>query len=74
MSSSPAPGKRFSAGNTAKLLYDEPYVMIVKIDTAFHRLLNGVPVGLFKALLRTRGDLKKSTVLRIEPLQDGVGN
>lgn len=48
--------------------------MIVEVDTVFHRLLHGMPVGLFKALLRAGSHFQKSTILRVKALQDGLSN
>ena len=48
--------------------------MVIEVNTRFHRLLHRQPVGLFKALLRPGGNLKKATILRVKSLQDGAGN
>ncbi len=60
--------------NAAQLLHHQPDVVIVEVDAAFHRLLDGVPVGLLEAVLRARGNFQKTTILRVKPLQDGLGD
>ena len=60
--------------NAAQLLHHQPDMVIVEMDAAFHRLLDGVPVGLLEAVLRARGNFQKTTILRVKPLQDGLGD
>ncbi|CNV30127.1 Uncharacterised protein [Salmonella enterica subsp. enterica serovar Bovismorbificans] len=56
------------------MLHHQTHMMIIEVDTAFHRLLDGVPVGLFKTLLRAGSHFQKSTILRVKALQDGLSN
>jgi hypothetical protein len=44
------------------------------MDPLLHRLLHGVPVSLFKALLRAGSDFKKTPILRVKSLQYRLGN
>lgn len=50
------------------------HVVIVEMDPLLHRLLHGVPVSLFKALLRAGSDFKKTPILRVKSLQYRLGN
>ena len=58
----------FPFGNAAQLLYHQANMVIVEMDTLLHRLLYGVPVSLFKALLRAGGHLQETPVLGVESL------
>jgi hypothetical protein len=49
-------------------------MVIVEMDALLHRLLDGMPVGLFKALLGAGSDFKKTTVLGVETLQNSLRN
>jgi hypothetical protein len=64
----------FALSDTTKLFNNQANMMIIKVNTAFHRLLYRVPVGLFKALLRTRCDFQKTPVLGVKALQNSLGN
>lgn len=64
----------FPFGDAAQLLYYRAHVVIVEMDPLLHRLLHGVPVSLFKALLRAGSDFKKTPILRVKSLQYRLGN
>ncbi|SWI89619.1 Uncharacterised protein [Klebsiella pneumoniae] len=64
----------FAIGNAAQLLDDQADMVIVEMDTLLHCLLDGMPVGLFKALLGAGSNFKKTTVLGVETLQNSLRN
>lgn len=64
----------FAASDAAQLFHHQTHVVIVEVNTAFHRLLHGMPVSLFKALLRAGGHFQKSTILGVETLQNRLSN
>ena len=66
--------RMLAVGDTAQLLHHQTDVVIVEVDTLFHRLLHGVPVRLLKALLRPGGHFQKAPILRVKTLQDGLCN
>ena len=49
-------------------------MVIIKMDTLLHGLLNRMPVGVLKTLLRAGGDFQKAAILGIEALQNSLGN
>lgn len=64
----------FTIGNTAQLLDDQADMVIVEMNTLLHRLLDGMPVSLFKALLGAGSHFKKTTVLGVKTLQNSLSN
>ncbi|MOA09200.1 hypothetical protein D3C78_1290140 [compost metagenome] len=57
-------------GDALQLLYHQADVMIIQVDSFFHRLLYCRPVRPLKTLLRTGGHLQEAAVLCIKALQD----
>ncbi|GJK63700.1 hypothetical protein TUM17563_14650 [Klebsiella oxytoca] len=64
----------FTIGNAAQLLDDQADMVIVEMNTLLHRLLDGMPVSLFKALLGAGSHFKKTTVLGVKTLQNSLSN
>jgi hypothetical protein len=44
------------------------------VDSLLHGLLNRMPVGVLKTLLRAGCDFQETSVLGIEALQNSLGN
>ncbi|MDF3008981.1 MAG: hypothetical protein K0R86_2848, partial [Enterobacter kobei] len=63
-------GERLVIRNTAQLLDHQANVVIVEMDTVFHRLLHGVPVCLLETLLCAGGDFQEAPILRVKALQN----
>ncbi|STQ08083.1 Uncharacterised protein [Enterobacter cloacae] len=68
------PRQGFTVGNAAQLFHHQTHVMIVEVNTLLHGLLDRMPVGVLKALLRAGGDFQKTTILGIEALQNSLCN
>lgn len=64
----------FTIGNAAQLFDDQADMVILKVNTLLHRLLDGMPVSLFKALLGAGSHFKKTTILGVKTLQNSLSN
>ena len=60
--------------HAAQLFDDQADMVIVKVNTLLHRLLDGMPVSLFKALLGAGSHFKKTTILGVKTLQNSLSN
>ncbi|STW10033.1 Uncharacterised protein [Klebsiella grimontii] len=50
----------FTIGNAAQLFDDQADMVIVKVNTLLHRLLDGMPVSLFKSAAGRRKSLQEN--------------